>query len=215
MSKRGRSNSNTLTGGTNDVNPQWMIGRFNTAQLTDNQSLTGLYQIGVPVNKLGIPNSKPIIVEILKVHFYIFPAHGSIIPNANGIGTQRTTSIDLALTYGSPFSTSNTANNIDFSNPLIITAYSCQSFERLSAPSVPTSADVGYMVRDDQPYEVDCTDGSGHGILCASDTIGFYFGISSAFPTNYFGTARIMYRFKAVSLEEYVTMVQSQQSRTF
>lgn len=196
------------------MNPQWMIGKLNFLA-TDTQSLTALFQIPVPVNKLAIPNHKPIIVELLRADFWSFPAHGSIIPNTAGVGTVRSTAVDLALTYGSPFLVSASSNNIDFANPLLITAWSSQNFERVSSSSALAPADVAYMIRDDQPYSIDLTDGAGHGTLVASDNIGFYVGITSAFPTTYLNTVRILYRFKAVNLEEYVTMLQSQQSRTF
>lgn len=57
----------------------------------------------------------------------------------------------------------------------------------------------------------DCTDGAGHGFLMASDY--FYVnvdtnGMTPALGDFYF---KILYRFKNVSMQEYVGIVQSQQ----
>jgi hypothetical protein len=59
---------------------------------------------------------------------------------------------------------------------------------------------------------IDVTDGAGHGILVATDQIfvgGIEAGITLA-GSSLMG-ARIMYRWKNVSLTEYIGIVQSQQ----
>lgn len=62
------------------------------------------------------------------------------------------------------------------------------------------------------PIEFDLTDGAGHGILVAVDK--FYAQIHSTYVA-WGGTGGIdfkfLYRFKKVSLAEYVGIVQSQQ----
>jgi len=56
----------------------------------------------------------------------------------------------------------------------------------------------------------DCTDGAGHGILVATDSIFIscsQIGYTAAAPIAF----KIMYRLKTVSLTEYIGIVQSQQ----
>lgn len=62
----------------------------------------------------------------------------------------------------------------------------------------------------------DLTDGAGHGVLIATDSIWLTGFINGAVPD--IGTtaavnvyAEILYRFKKVSLQEYIGIVQSQQ----
>lgn len=62
----------------------------------------------------------------------------------------------------------------------------------------------------DSICEFDCTDGAGHGVLVATDSI--YIGIDSAGYANALTTGfKILYRLKTVSLAEYIGLVQSQQ----
>lgn len=59
----------------------------------------------------------------------------------------------------------------------------------------------------------DLTDGAGHGVLVATDSL--YFGAiqtAGASPITGNTTCRILYRWKNVGLAEYVGLVQSQQS---
>lgn len=211
--KRARSNSNSLTGGTNDVNPQWLVARNNIASTgTDSTTLTN---IPLPNNKIVQPYSgKPVICEILKVHFWLFPAHSVPIANPAGANQHVDNAIDLALTYGTPFATSSTVDTIDFGNSLVITALAVQTHQRVVSSSALSPANMDEFDRTIQPYVIDLTDGAGHGLLCATDTIGFYLGLSQPSAGNYFSTVRMLFRYKAVGLEEYVTMLQSQQTRT-
>jgi hypothetical protein len=58
--------------------------------------------------------------------------------------------------------------------------------------------------------DIDLTDGAGHGVLVATDSI-----FIGAATTSYAGAAtfyaRVFYRFKEVTLQEYIGIVQSQQ----
>lgn len=64
----------------------------------------------------------------------------------------------------------------------------------------------------------DLTDGAGHGLLVATDSIWLtqYLSIAAAGSigfTSSIGTiAEIIYRFKKVTLQEYIGIVQSQQN---
>lgn len=66
----------------------------------------------------------------------------------------------------------------------------------------------GSVIHD--PFTVDLTDGAGHGILYAADSIfATVEGVNTA--TAIAVTIRILYRFKRVTLAEYIGIVQSQQ----
>lgn len=67
---------------------------------------------------------------------------------------------------------------------------------------------VGY--NQDVFQVIDLTDGDGHGILVATDNI--YFQVTSnGFAGAQEQSAKLLYRFKEVSLVEYIGIVQSQQ----
>lgn len=57
----------------------------------------------------------------------------------------------------------------------------------------------------------DLTDGSGHGVLIATDKV--FLGVDTVgFPGAASFNFRMLYRWKAVSLTEYIGIVQSQQA---
>lgn len=56
----------------------------------------------------------------------------------------------------------------------------------------------------------DLTDDAGHGFLLATDSI-FQYCQSNGVGDNMSAYTRILYRFKDVSLQEYIGIVQSQQ----
>lgn len=78
--------------------------------------------------------------------------------------------------------------------------------------SVRNAFSAGGSVAQDvvMPYCYDCTDGAGHGVLVATDNI--YITMNT---NGWQGAAnadfKILYRFKEVSLVEYIGIVQSQQ----
>jgi hypothetical protein len=61
-----------------------------------------------------------------------------------------------------------------------------------------------------QPFFYDCTDGAGHGMLVATDQI-FLQAQSATTGVAVVCDARILYRWKNVTVQEYVGIVQSQQ----
>jgi len=60
-----------------------------------------------------------------------------------------------------------------------------------------------------EPFEQDLTDGDGHGILVATDNIFAQINSVTTSLTNVCDI-KIMYRWKNVSLQEYIGIVQSQ-----
>jgi len=63
------------------------------------------------------------------------------------------------------------------------------------------------------PIQIDLTDGAGHGMLVATDNLYLtIFAASATVPFTGAVTCKCMYRFKKVSLQEYIGIVQSQQT---
>ena len=67
-----------------------------------------------------------------------------------------------------------------------------------------------YALQDNNPVEIDMTDGMGHGVLVATDNL-FLQASSANLDAAGVGRIRILYRWKNVSIIEYVGIVQSQQ----
>lgn len=65
-------------------------------------------------------------------------------------------------------------------------------------------------VNQDVVQVMDLTDGDGHGILVATDNI-FFQVTSNGFASAAEQSVKLLYRFKEVSLVEYIGIVQSQQ----
>ena len=188
MAKRARG-ANTLTGGTGDVNPQYLNG---TITLTAANTFTQVSQSTPKVMIGPASGNKAIIMEILKV-FCDLP--NTFNPVA-GVTAQAAT---LSFT---------TRANV--TAPAAISDPACFAFfERTSVNSFTAAGSGTYEVTG-APHIWDCTDAAGHGILVATDNI--FIGATTANSTTagLFGY-KIMYRFKEVSLTEYIGIVQSQQ----
>lgn len=172
--KRGRYES--LTGGTGDVNPQY-LSTFVTQTAADTTT-TGT--INLPVQRLPSGN-KAQVMEVLKVFFFSSaPAEAD--------------SVISAYLSTSSFGTTTTT----FSEPRVFAGFSISR-------SVTTSGIVDLVF----PIIQDLTDGAGHGVIVATDSI--YLQVSSA-TTSGANTVRvkILYRWKDVPLPEYIGVVQSQ-----
>ena len=70
---------------------------------------------------------------------------------------------------------------------------------------------IGFV--DDNPTMQDITDGAGHGVLVGTDSIYITGFVPSSWYLNGTNTvfAKLLYRWKDVSLAEYIGIVQSQQ----
>jgi hypothetical protein len=184
--KRGRGDG-SLSGGTGDVNPQWLVfnGNLQSAPNTFTEDV-----INTPISRFPQGKGKSVVLEILKVQFDV-PA-----PDINGGagGTLFTTICQL---------TTNSQNGIIASGVQII-AYK-QGYNRGAFTAAGT-----YESSQDGTWLIDLTDGAGHGILVATDQM--YFGVNTVnFNAAATFRCRMLYRFKLVSLEEYIGIVQSQQ----
>jgi hypothetical protein len=73
-----------------------------------------------------------------------------------------------------------------------------------------TAAGTGITDLVNSPRKWDFTDGAGHGILVATDNIFIQASTNGQNTASLF-RFKILYRFKSVSLVEYIGIVQSQQ----
>lgn len=183
--KRGREGG--LTGGTGDINPQWMS--FSAVQSAADTTTTTTQAI--PVQRLQTRGMAQ-VMEVLKVTFKrgVF---GAVASATEAADTQ-----DTYLTTRS-FGTTNTT----WSEPTVFAGFS-------SAQEGAFTAAGTYARVEETIIQQDLTDGAGHGVLIATDNIFAQVQSAGTGGTN---TTRIkiLYRWKNVPMVEYVGIVQSQQ----
>lgn len=203
-SKRARSGSSSLTGGTGDVNPQWMVMRVDHTS-TGVTAFTVESSVATPIPRVPSSNGRAIVMEILKVQFEMRPiAQISASSNVN----QKSS---IALSHAANSALSNSTFNLNTSDPRIIATATFYSQQR---NTLIATNDEEWLLSV-QPVVIDTSDGAGHGILHASDNIFLTMGTEHAFATTYTGRARILYRFKDIGVTEFIGIVQSQNaSRT-
>ena len=189
MAKRRRM-GDSLTGGSGDVNPQ-------TMQFVLNPALTGGVQewdIVTPYSRLPRSGNKVTIMEILKIRYEMpdcIPAPGgATFTGYLHLWVATRSVISHAGSIGQPGSIDNYRLAVD----------------------VPTAVLFGGPVLQEKTVTHDLTDGAGHGILVATDSIILGGGGHASLWIAGTGAAiSILYRFKHVTLEEYIGIVQSQQ----
>lgn len=188
MPKRGRSDS--LTGGTGDVNPQILnLGSMNpTTGYTE-------AQVSIPVQRLRSGN-KSQVMEVLWAEIVA------------GSGVTLTPSVAAATTLGIYVTTKSfgtTEPTAAQQDGNVIISY------KVAIAAAATAANLfGPLL--ELPKRIDCTDGNGHGILVATDYL--YTGVTQTgadSPITGNMSVRLGFRWKNVSLQEYVGIVQSQQ----
>lgn len=85
------------------------------------------------------------------------------------------------------------------------------------ADGVPFIGDVHTLSTDNESIDIhDLTDGAGHGLLVATDNIWLTCQVGATAPglaitVSGLVVLDIFYRFKKVTLQEYIGIVQSQQ----
>ena len=186
-----RASKDTLTGGTRDVNPQYLHGRLT---LTAANTATEL-NLSTPIVRVGPQsNGKAIIMELLKI-FVFYPELD--LDAAAATGRQ------LSLAF-STVSSGTTAALPTFDNPRVFAMFVH------SVRNAFTAAGTGLLDLQNDPAVYDFGDGAGHGILIATDNI-YITGLTAGMTAAATFTFKILYRFKEVSLVEYIGIVQSQQ----
>lgn len=182
--KRGRGD--TLTGGTGDVSPQLLT-------LTGSTSAANTFtefQVGLPIPRFALRKGKAICIEVLKVYWESSPWDAN--PAAGGsAGIVQATLGTKSLTV------------MSFEDPTVFSMYSKEIRGAFTAAG-------SYAVALLEPQVQDLTDGAGHGVLVATDNIFF-----DVFTGNFAGTCNVtlkmLYRWKEITVEEYIGIVQSQQ----
>lgn len=196
MSKRKAAGD--LTGGSGDVNPQWF--NLSTVQASADANTTTAFAL--PVQRLNNKTGKSLVMEILRICWDLplyeppaastFSSYGFLSTKDPGL-PQPATSISL-----------NTAVQIRKAGTTL------DYIARTIQTGVSNSATAIY----DEPVYHDVQDGAGHGVLVATDTIylSIATAVASSTATGQFNniTARLLYRWKEVSLQEYIGIVQSQ-----
>lgn len=182
MSKR---KAGTLTGGSGDYNPQnYSISVLQSAADTNT---VGTFPTPIPRFGTGGSTSSP-VMEILKIHFFIDDLT-AIAAQTSMVAWIATANLGTAITGFTALSDPRT--------------FSWVSLDGVFA----TAAGFLYQTR---AYEFDLTDGSGRGLLVATDSITMGVHSVGTGRANTVG-AKILYRMKNVTLQEYVGIVQSQQ----
>lgn len=172
------SSARGLTGGTGDVNPQYLT----VVAPQSGADTTTTTQVALPIQRL--PNAaRAQVLEILKV-FYTIGATSAEVDNQ----------IDVFISTTS-FGTTGT----NYGEPRVFSAYRRTLLLTTSGQSIYT-----------EPFVQDLTDGAGHGILIATDSI-FVQVVSATTSATNSARIKLMYRMKNVSLAEYIGIVQSQQ----
>lgn len=189
MKRRRTGYYSSLTGGTGDVNPQLFKGRLATTTANQPISLAFINPVSKGIfAKTGLAT----VMEILKIWVKMGPyeAHADVAEVTHtrrlAIGTK-----DHGITQ------------IYMDEPDLILYHEDNYYGAFTAGGT-------YGAFTPSVFEYDFTDNAGHGILVASDYI-YVQSDTDNFDATTTHMFSILYRFKNVSIQEYVGIVQSQQ----
>ena len=183
--KRGRA-KDQLTGGSGDVNPQTVSVRVTQAVPTT----TILAQFPIPIPRLPTREGKNLVIELLWVEYFELSAYQPVL---------NTTAFTLCLltTTGA------------LSSSIALALLDPRSLSQYYRANV-NGANIDGVSNTQQYFIDDLTDGAGHGLLLATDQ--FYlqlYSLNLGAPADV--VVKFAYRWKEVSLVEYIGIVQSQQ----
>lgn len=189
--KRARSGKDQLTGGTQDVNPQYLSGRITLSAantLTEQGIVTPIVRVGPQTD------GQAIIMEILKIWVDFPAADAAVAAQTNrsqlfSVNTGPTAATPVVRTFGDP---------------------QCIARLNKNLTNAFTAAGTGVLEDSFEPTCFDLTDGAGHGVLVAVDTLYIQAQTTNQAAASTFEW-KILYRFKRVSLVEFIGLVQSQQ----
>lgn len=185
--KRLRTEGGSLTGGTGDVSPQWMS--FSATQSAADTTTTVTQ--AVPVQRMPT-SGRAQVLEVLRVVF----EHTAF--QAIASATEALDSIAAYISTSS-FGTTNTT----WAEPRVFAGFA--KYDRGAFTAAGTYAFV-----DNRHISQDLTDSAGHGVLIGTDNIFLQVQSSGSGASNVVAV-KILYRWKNVSLSEYIGIVQSQQ----
>lgn len=184
-----RARKDTLTGGTKDVSPQWM----SIVIPTTSTPLETSYQL--PITRIP-QGDVATIIEVLEVRVDWNDV------SAAGAAAQAVQ--EAVVTFGTK-SFGTTANNAT-GEPTVFDAH------RIKFQNAFTAAGTGFTNWDAISIH-NMEDGAGHGVLVANDVLYVQYNTTGGTVTSASGKifGKLLYRFKAVTIQEYVGIVQSQQ----
>ena len=187
MPKRGYGDM--LTGGSRDVNPQFLS--FNAA--TSAADTTTTTTQALPIQRLPTMGRSQ-VMEILQVWFERpgLPAIASV-----------TEIVDSMIIYLTTKSFGTTAIGGIGGESTVF------AFDHFSSRGAFTAAGT-YKDFEPRVATLNLTDGAGHGIIIATDNIFAQVQSAGIGAVITYGV-KVMYRMKNVSLTEYIGVVQSQQ----
>ena len=190
MAKRA-SGSSSLTGGTGDVNPQFLNGRVTLSAANTATEVT----LGTPIVRVGPQTGgSAIIMELIKLWVDMPP-----VDQDNAAATARVKRFSISTT-----SSGGTAAVVTLDNPRGL------AYLGIQLRNAFTAAGTGMLSNALEPQCWDFTDGAGHGILVATDNLFIQADSQGEAAADVFRW-KLSYRFKKVSLIEYIGIVQSQQ----
>lgn len=235
----GKSAGNSLTGGTGDVNPQWY--KLTVVDNTGAQDTSGVntalgpfvqqtFPLPIPRNR-NAGGNKATVVEVLKLKWDVTILDNSGYGGFAG-GTYKwaggTVYVNSQLTTKSWSSQPPLSDGtIIDSNPAAFYTSPTLFFSSTASDGVVAGGESEegiHILRD-------LTDSAGHGLLVATDNVylsqqvgvlSHWPAVASPFAGGNFQTigynvtgcstnCQMLYRFKNVTLEEYIGIVQSQQ----
>lgn len=182
--KRGRKDQ--LTGGSGDVNPQILTVSPIQVGAADTSTVV---QQPLPIPRFPTAQGRNLVMEFLAIDYYHL--------NPNTVPGQ--TQVNLLTITTNPALQPNATAALQ--DARLVDAW----LKMRSSPAV-----IADQIDLDVEGYQDLTDQAGHGILVAADNL--YFGVYSAFTgvlNSY--VVKLWYRWKDVSLTEYIGIVQSQQ----
>lgn len=183
--KRGRA-KDQLTGGSGDVNPQLVTVRITQAVPTT----TVIAQFPIPIPRLPTREGKNLVIELLWVEYFELSAFQPV-PNSSQY------TLCVLTTTGAPSPSIGLA---------LLDPRSLSQYYR----TLVTGANQDGTAQTDGYFLDDLTDGAGHGLLLATDQFYLHlYSLNLGAPADC--VVKFAYRWKEVSLVEYIGIVQSQQ----
>lgn len=168
------------------MNPQTMIMGPVTEAVNDTFIGIGM---GLPIPRLPIMKGRSLVIELLKVKF-IVEGFTAALASTNQYYMNITTNPTVPANFA-----------IASEDPRTIADWFLAIIVGAAAGAIQFPLE----------HVVDLTDEAGHGILIATDNLYMNIGSANTGTHTWSGVARLSYRFKDVSLEEYIGIVQSQQ----
>lgn len=193
MSKR-RKTSDTLTGGTGDVSPQFLTFSVQSTVLTGTSTPV---QIPLPISRIPTKSGRATVFELLEVQYDQQHLDNFLAVN----GSYATMA----------FLTTNSVPGIF--NDIIGDPRTLSTWQTQYVTSIIGAPATAFFLNknDAAQYVDDTTDRAGHGVLVATDALFAGVTIKNTAPASLDYGFRILYRWKDVSLTEYIGILQSQQ----